>query len=198
MAILRKSEEDKRFETRSKIRNYKSQVDRNLKKQEQLLVQAINNIKKAAQVKDQKGMKNAAQNAVRVKSAIDYLRSFMLYLDNLEVTFEFIYIERSSGKILSSANEEFGKRMLTDEQARQITQNIESINSRTEQLESRLEDQFGDINKSLDEFASRGGENVDDVIGSILGTGGQKEQNSTSSEVDDLIRKVMGNDDKTQ
>lgn len=193
MAIkLRKSEEDKRFETRSKIRNYKSQVDRNLKKQEQLLVQAINNIKKAAAVKDQRGMHNAAQNAVRVKSAIDYLRSFALYLDNLEVTFEFIYIERASGKILSSANEEFGKRMLTDEQARQITQNIESINSRTEQLESRLEDQFGDINKSLDEFAERGGENVDDVIGSILGKTPSGDADKTQNEVDELINKIMG------
>ncbi len=195
MAIkLRKTEEDKRFETRSKIRNYKSQVDRNLKKQEQLLVQAINNIKKAAAAKDQKGMHNAAQNAVRVKSAIDYLRSFALYLDNLEVTFEFIYIERASGKILSSANEEFSKRMLTDEQARQITQNIESINARTEQLESRLEDQFGDINKSLDEFAERGGENVDDIIGSILGKTPAGDADKTKSEVDDLINKIMGSE----
>lgn len=195
MAIkLRKTEEDKRFETRSKIRNYKSQVDRNLKKQEQLLVQAINNIKKAAAAKDQRGMHNAAQNAVRVKSAIDYLRSFALYLDNLEVTFEFIYIERASGKILSSANEEFSKRMLTDDQARQITQNIETINSRTEQLESRLEDQFGDINKSLDEFAERGGDNVDDVIGSILGKPQVGDEEKTKSEVDDLINKIMGGD----
>ena len=38
---LRKSEEDKRFETRSKIRNYKTEVERGIKKQQQLLAQAI-------------------------------------------------------------------------------------------------------------------------------------------------------------
>ena len=127
---LRKSEDDKRFETRSKIRNYKSEVDRDLKKQQQLLVQAINNVKKAAAIKDSKGMMNAAQNATRIKSAIDYLKSFSLYLDNLEITFEFVYNERRMNKTLSEAHNELGKRMLTDQQARQIESNIMAINQK--------------------------------------------------------------------
>ena len=112
---LRKSEEDKRFETRSKIRNYKTEVERGIKKQQQLLAQAINNIKKAATIKDSQGMRNAATNATRIKSYIDYLKSFALYLDNLEITFEFVYNERMVNKTLVGAQTELGKRMLTEQ-----------------------------------------------------------------------------------
>jgi hypothetical protein len=199
MAIkLRKNEEDKRFETRSKIRNYKSQVDRGLKKQQQLMSQAINNIKKAGAIKDKKGMLNAAQNAVRIKSAIEYLKSFSLYLDNLEITFEFVYNEREMSSILSDAHQELGKRMLSDEQARQIENNIQAINQKTEDLERRLEDQFGNINQSLDEFAARGSEGVDDVINSVVGkTESTKTPDNSSSEIDDLINRIMGENSKS-
>ncbi|MCL6014936.1 MAG: hypothetical protein M1323_04840 [Candidatus Thermoplasmatota archaeon] len=198
MAIkLRKSEDDKQFETRSKIRNYKSQIDRGLKRQQQLMAQAINNIKKAASIKDKKGMLNAAQNAVRIKSSIEYLKSFSLYLDNLEITFEFVYNERRNNEILSDANKELNKRMLSEEQARQIENNIQAINQKTEDLERRLEDQFGNINQSLDEFAARGGENVDEVIGSIVGQNTPENQEKSNSEIDDLISKIMGENTKT-
>ena len=198
---LRKSEDDKRFETRSKIRNYKSEVDRDLKKQQQLLVQAINNVKKAAAIKDSKGMMNAAQNATRIKSAIDYLKSFSLYLDNLEITFEFVYNERRMNKTLSEAHNELGKRMLTDQQARQIESNIMAINQKTEDLERRLEDQFSSLGESLNEFANRGGEGAEDIIKSITGESSgaaQQEDSVGQKEVDELIRKITGEGEKNK
>ena len=198
---LRKSEDDKRFETRSKIRNYKSEVDRDLKRQQQLLVQAINNVKKAAAIKDSKGMMNAAQNATRIKSAIDYLKSFSLYLDNLEITFEFVYNERRMNKTLSEAHNELGKRMLTDQQARQIESNIMAINQKTEDLERRLEDQFASLGESLNEFANRGGEGAEDIIKSITGessTSSQQEDSVGQKEVDELIRKITGEGEKNK
>ncbi len=198
MAIkLRKSEDDKQFETRSKIRNYKSQLDRGLKKQQQLMAQAINNIKKAAAIKDKKGMLNAAQNAVRIKSSVEYLKSFLLYLDNLEITFEFVYNERRNSEILMGANKELNKRMLSEEQARQIENNIQAINQKTEDLERRLEDQFGNINQSLDEFAARGGENVDEVLGSVVGNKSESNSEQSNSEIENLISKIMGEDTKS-
>ncbi len=200
MAIkLRKSEEDKRFETRSKIRNYKSQVDRDIKKQQQLLAQAINNVKKAAAIKDRKGMLNAAQNATRIKSAIDYLKSFSLYLDNLEITFEFVYNEREMNRTLSDAHNELGKRMLTDEQAREIESNIMAINQKTEDLERRLEDQFSTLGESLNEFATRGGEGAEDIIKSVTGESSSSASEGTDpgqKEIDDLIRKITGEGEK--
>ncbi len=200
MAIkLRKSEEDKRFETRSKIRNYKSQVDRDIKKQQQLLAQAINNVKKAAAIKDRKGMLNAAQNATRIKSAIDYLKSFSLYLDNLEITFEFVYNEREMNRTLSDAHNELGKRMLTDEQAREIESNIMAINQKTEDLERRLEDQFSTLGESLNEFATRGGEGAEDIIKSVTGESSSSAMEGTDpgqKEIDDLIRKITGEGEK--
>lgn len=196
---LRKSEEDKRFETRSKIRNYKSEVDRDIKRQQQLLAQAINNIKKAAAIKDSKGMMNAATNATRIKSSIDYLKSFALYLDNLEITFEFVYNERMVNKTLAGAQAELGKRMLTDQQARQIESSIMSINQKTEDLERRLEDQFSNLGDSLKEFANRGGEGAEEIIRGITGESsnlGSAEETAGQNEVDDLIKKILGQGEK--
>jgi hypothetical protein len=196
---LRKSEEDKRFETRSKIRNYKTEVERSIKKQQQLLAQAINNIKKAATIKDSQGMRNAAANATRIKSYIDYLKSFALYLDNLEITFEFVYNERMVNKTLVGAQTELGKRMLTEQQARQIESSITAINQKTTELESRMEDQFSTLGQSLKEFSDRGGEGVEDIIREI--TGGTlnyntADESSSQKEVDDLIRKITGEGEK--
>ncbi|MGP6238961.1 hypothetical protein ACNF40_00910 [Cuniculiplasma sp. SKW4] len=196
---LRKSEEDKRFETRSKIRNYKSEVDRDIKRQQQLLAQSIANVKKAAAIKDRKGMMNAAQNATRIKSAIDYLKSFSLYLDNLETTFEFVYNERRMNKTLTNVQSDLGKRMLTDQQARQIESNIMAINQKTEDLERRLEDQFSSLDESLNEFAKRGGEDAEDIIKSITGeslSSSSQEDSSGQKEVDELIKKILGEGEK--
>ena len=71
-----KSESDRRYETKTKIRGYRNQVDRSLRNQRQLLSKAIANIRKADSIKDRKGMMNAAQNAMRVKASIDYLQNF--------------------------------------------------------------------------------------------------------------------------
>ena len=180
---------------------YKSEVDRDLKKQQQLLAQAINNVKKAAAIKDSKGMMNAAQNATRIKSAIDYLKSFSLYLDNLEITFEFVYNERRMNKTLSEAHNELGKRMLTDQQARQIESNIMAINQKTEDLERRLEDQFSNLGESLNEFANRGGEGAEDIIKSITGESSASADHQDSEgqkEIDELIRKIIGEGDKNK
>ncbi|MCL4330009.1 MAG: hypothetical protein M1533_03295 [Candidatus Thermoplasmatota archaeon] len=201
---LRKSEDDKRFETRSKIRGYKAQVDRNLKKQQQLLNQAINNLKSAAAIKDNRGVLNAAQNAKRIKSAIDYLRSFSLYLDNLEITFEFVYNEREINRTLSEAHTDLGKRMLTDEQAREIENNLRSINESTENLETRLEEQFSTLGESLQEFASRGGVSAEDIVKEVTGQSVQAMESSQKSseaagdkEIDDLIKKITGEKQKS-
>ena len=201
---LRKSEDDKRFETRSKIRGYKAQVDRNLKKQQQLLNQAINNLKSAAAIKDSRGVLNAAQNAKRIKSAIDYLKSFSLYLDNLEITFEFVYNEREINRTLSEAHTDLGKRMLTDEQAREIENNLRSINESTENLESRLEEQFSTLGESLQEFASRGGVSAEDIVKEVTGQSVQTMTSSQQSseaagdkEIDELIKKITGEKQKS-
>ena len=201
---LRKSEDDKRFETRSKIRGYKAQVDRNLKKQQQLLNQAINNLKSAAAIKDNRGVLNAAQNAKRIKSAIDYLRSFSLYLDNLEITFEFVYNEREINRTLSEAHTDLGKRMLTDEQAREIENNLRSINESTENLETRLEEQFSTLGESLQEFASRVGVSAEDIVKEVTGQSVQAMESSQKSseaagdkEIDDLIKKITGEKQKS-
>ena len=203
MAIkLRKSEDDKRFETRSKIRGYKAQVDRNLKKQQQLLNQAVTNLKSAYSIKDNRGVLNAAQNAKRIKSAIDYLKSFSLYLDNLEITFEFVYNERQINRTLAEAHTDLGKRMLTNEQAREIENNLRAINQSTEDLEGRLEEQFGTLGESLQEFATRGGETVEDIIKEVTGQSGStadagKQTSGSDKEIDDLIKKIAGDEERS-
>ncbi len=194
-----KSESDRRYETKTKIRGYRSQVDRSLRNQRQLLSKAIANIRKADSIKDKKGMMNAAQNAMRVKASIDYLQNFSLYLDNLEVTFEFIYNERESNKILGTAHKDLLKNMLTDEQAQQIQKNIDSINEKTELLEERLTEHMSSIDESLKGIAERHEEGVEDIIGDVVNQSSQKAGSSPdeASDVDNLISKILGGEEKT-
>ena len=194
-----KSESDRRYETKTKIRGYRNQVDRSLRNQRQLLNKAIANIRKADSIKDRKGMMNAAQNAMRVKASIDYLQNFSLYLDNLEVTFEFIYNERESNKILGTAHKDLLKNMLTDEQAQQIQKNIDSINEKTELLEERLTEHMSSIDESLKGIAERHEEGVEDIIGDVVSKPAQKTGSSSdeASDVDNLISKILGGEEKT-
>ena len=194
-----KSESDRRYETKTKIRGYRNQVDRSLRNQRQLLSKAIANIRKADSIKDRKGMMNAAQNAMRVKASIDYLQNFSLYLDNLEVTFEFIYNERESNKILGTAHKDLLKNMLTDEQAQQIQKNIDSINEKTELLEERLTEHMSSIDESLKGIADRHEEGVEDIIGDVVSKPAQKTSVSSddASDVDNLISKILGGEEKS-
>ena len=194
-----KSESDRRYETKTKIRGYRNQVDRSLRNQRQLLSRAIANIRKADSIKDRKGMMNAAQNAMRVKASIDYLQNFSLYLDNLEVTFEFIYNERESNKILGTAHKDLLKNMLTDEQAQQIQKNIDSINEKTELLEERLTEHMSSIDESLKGIAERHEEGVEDIIGDVVSKPSQKAGVSSdeASDVDNLISKILGGEEKS-
>ncbi len=188
-----KSDADRRFETKSKIRNYRSQVDRSLRNQRQLLGKAIANIRKADSIKDKKGIMNAAQNAMRIKASMDYLQNFSLYLDNLEVTFEFIYNERESNKILGTAHKDLLKNMLTDEQAQQIQKNIDSINEKTELLEERLTEHMSSIDESLSSIATRHEDGMESVVGNVVGTSSSKETaQDEGSDVDSLISKILG------
>jgi hypothetical protein len=168
-----KSEEEKRAEAKSKIRSYQSSIGRYLRDFENLRNQSINAARKALAEKDMAAAKNAARNVLRNELFIKYLKSFNLFITNLGITMEYVFMERKAHQTLTQANKDLKANMLKDEQANQIQESIDSILDTTKDLEDRANLQLDSLDQSLNSFANQRADEVASTLENIV-AGGQK------------------------
>lgn len=165
--IFRKTDEEKRYESRNKIRGYHNTIERYLRDFENLRVQAINTAKKAMAAKDMAAARNAARNVLRNELFIKYLKSFGLFIDNLQITMEYVFMERRAHATLTEANRDLKANILSAEQVNQIQQSIDSIMDTTRDLEDRANIQLDSIDSSLSSFANQKAEEVATTLENI-------------------------------
>lgn len=190
---FKKTEEERLYESRSKIRGYKSSIDKTIRNFETLRAQSINAVRQGLINKDMAGAKNAARNVLRNDLAIRYMKSFKLFLENLSITMEFVFTERNINRTLTQANKDLRARMLTDEQASQIQKSIDSIGNSTQELEDRIYGQVDSLEGSLKSFADSKPEAVYDTLQNVAGLQagtGSGERSVTDKEIDELISKI--------
>ena len=190
---FKKTEEERLYESRSKIRGYKSSIDKTIRNFETLRAQSINAVRQGLINKDMAGAKNAARNVLRNDLAIRYMKSFKLFLENLSITMEFVFTERNINRTLTQANKDLRARMLTDEQASQIQKSIDSIGNSTQELEDRIYGQVDSLEGSLKSFADSKPEAVYDTLQNVAGVqagDGSAERSVTHKEIDELISKI--------
>lgn len=191
--MFRKSEEEKRYESKNKIRTYQNSIQRYLRTFENLKVQSINMAKKALAAKDMAAARNAARNIQRNELFIRYLRSFGLFIDNLQITMEYVYMERKAHQTLTEANKDLRANILSSEQVGQIQQSIDSIMDTTRDLEDRANIQLDTLDQSLASFANEKQEDVEKTLESLAAgsTGKVSSGSSGGSEEDRALDEIL-------
>lgn len=188
--LFGKTEEEKRAEAKSKIRNYQNSIGRYLRDFENLRVQSINAARKAIADKDMAAARNAARNVLRNELFIKYLKSFNLFVTNLGITMEYVFMERKAHQTLTQANKDLKANMLKDEQANQIQESIDSILDTTKDLEDRANLQLDSLDQSLNSFASQKTDEVASTLENIA-VGGNKRQSVDSGDSDAALDALL-------
>ncbi|MHB8361334.1 MAG: Snf7 family protein [Thermoplasmataceae archaeon] len=199
MGLLKKSEEERRNETKANIRRYRSQIDRFVRDFTNSRQNAINNAKKALAENNLQAAKNAARNILRHERFIKYLKSFSLFIDNLQTTMDYVYMERNAQQTLLQANKNLSVNMLSEEQANQIQQSIENIMDNTRDLEERANSQLESLDTSLSSFSNQKAEDVGKILEGIVSGGNASGTTGTDSDkaLEELLSKIAKEGEKT-
>ncbi len=186
MAIkLRKTEEEKNFEKRSKISRWKGDIDRAIRQYERNYEKNVLSLKTSIQTENSPKAKLFASNIANLEGAIKGLKDYKLFLENVDLSLQFAKTTKDIWASLKESAKDLASSQLSEKQMSQVQQNIESIVSVSEQIEDRLSTQLEMITQSVD---SKGitDKNLEDIIGRFT-SGEAKEDTSTESKIDEMI-----------
>lgn len=198
MAIkLRKSEDEKNFERRSRISKWKSDIDRAIRQYKRNYDKNVESIKEAISTNNIQRARLFATNMVTLEGAMRGLTDYKLFLDNVDLSLQFAKTTKDIWGSLSESTKDLTNSRLTEKQALQVQQNVEKIISASEQIEDRLTGQLDMISNSIDQKGLNNA-NVEDII-KKFSQGETKIDKVEESKLDDIIRDVkksIENDEK--
>lgn len=186
MAIkLRKTEEEKNFEKRSKISKWKGDIDRAIRQYERNYEKNVQSLKTSIESENSPKAKLFASNIANLEGAIKGLKDYKLFLENVDLSLQFAKTTKDIWASLKQSAKDLASSQLSESQMAQVQQNIESIVSVSEQIEDRLSNQLEMISHSVD---SKGisDKNLEDIISRFSS---EKETGKTESEtkLDEMI-----------
>jgi hypothetical protein len=198
MAIkLRKTEDEKNFERRSRISKWKSDIDRAIRQYKRNYDKNVESIKEAISTNNIQRARLFATNMVTLEGAMRGLTDYKLFLDNVDLSLQFAKTTKDIWGSLSESTKDLTNSRLTEKQALQVQQNVEKIISASEQIEDRLTGQLDMISNSIDQKGLNNA-NVEDII-KKFSQGETKIDKVEESKLDDIIRDVkksIENDEK--
>ena len=186
MAIkLRKTEEEKNFEKRSKISRWKGDIDRAIRQYERNYEKNVLSLKTSIETENSPKAKLFASNIANLEGAIKGLKDYKLFLENVDLSLQFAKTTKDIWASLKESAKDLASSQLSEKQMSQVQQNIESIVSVSEQIEDRLSMQLEMITQSVD---SKGitDKNLEEIIGRFT-SGEAKEETTTESKIDEMI-----------
>jgi hypothetical protein len=189
MAIkIRKSEDEKNFEKRSKISRWKSDIDRALRQYEKNYDKNVENLKLSIESNNMPKARLFAANIVNIDGAIRGLKDYKLFLDNVDLSLQFAKTTKDVWASLKESSKDLSTSQISQKQMTQVQQNIENIVSVSEQIEDRLSSQLELISSSID---SKGisDSKVDDIINKFK-TGEKSVESSSESKLDEMIEEI--------
>ena len=160
---IRKSEDEKNFEKRSRISKWKGDIDRAVRQYERNYEKNIQSLKIAIENENSPKAKLFASNIANLEGAIKGLKDYKLFLENVDLSLQFAKTTKDIWSSLKQSAKNLAQSQLSESQMSQVQQNIESIVSVSEQIEDRLSGQLEMITQSVD---SKGisDKNVEDII----------------------------------
>ena len=156
---LRKSEDEKNFERRSRITKWKSDIDRAIRQYQRNYDKNVENIKLAIKSNNIQRAKLFATNMATLEGAIRGLTDYKLFLENVDLSLQFAKTTKDIWASLSESTKDLTNSQLSEKQALQVQQNVEKIIRASEQIEDRLTGQLDMISSSIDQK----GQNTVDV-----------------------------------
>lgn len=189
MAIkLRKTEDEKNFERRSRISKWKSDIDRAIRQYKRNYDKNVESIKEAISTNNIQRARLFATNMVTLEGAMRGLTDYKLFLDNVDLSLQFAKTTKDIWGSLSESTKDLTNSRLTEKQALQVQQNVEKIISASEQIEDRLTGQLDMISNSIDQKGLNNA-NVEDII-KKFSQGETKIDKVEESKLDAIIRDV--------
>lgn len=192
MAIkLRKSEDEKNFEKRAKLSKWKSDIDRAIRQYERNYEKNVQNLRSALELHNSPKAKLFASNIVNLEEAIKGLKDYKLFLENVDLSLQFAKTTKDIWASLKQSAKDLASSQLSESQMAQVSQNIESIVSISEQIEDRLSGQLEMITQSVD---SKGisDKNVEEIL-SRFASNKEKKVDDSESKIDEMINKAREN-----
>ena len=128
MAIkLRKTEDEKNFERRSRISKWKSDIDRAIRQYKRNYDKNVESIKEAISTNNIQRARLFATNMVTLEGAMRGLTDYKLFLDNVDLSLQFAKTTKDIWGSLSESTKDLTNSRLTEKQALQVQQNVEKI-----------------------------------------------------------------------
>lgn len=197
MAIkLRKSEDEKNFEKRSKISKWKGDIDRAIRQYERNYEKNIQNLKIALETENTPRARLFATNVINIDGAIKGLRDYKLFLENIDLSLQFAKTTKDVWASLKESSKDLVSSQISEKQMTQVQQNIESILSVSEQIEDRLSSQLEMVTQSID-TKGISDKNVDEIINNYM-INNKKKTEKSESIIDTMIEEVKKSTGKEQ
>lgn len=198
MAIkLRKTEDEKNFERRSRITKWKSDIDRAIRQYQRNYDKNVENIKLAIKSNNIQRAKLFATNMATLEGAIRGLTDYKLFLDNVDLSLQFAKTTKDIWASLSESTKDLTNSQLSEKQALQVQQNVEKIIRASEQIEDRLTGQLDMISSSIDQ-KGLSTVNVDEIMKkySVDQTNSKEIEESKLDAIIDEVKKSIKTDEK--
>lgn len=199
MAIkLRKTEDEKNFERRSRISKWKNDIERAIRQYQRNYEKNIEGMKEALNSDNPDRARVFATNIVNLEGAIKGLTDYKLFLENVDLSLQFAKTTKDVWASLSQSAKDLSNSQLTEKQAAQVQQNIEKIVSVSEQIEDRLSGQLEMISGSID-AKGLSNKNVDEILKKYSASAGEQKK-VDSEKLDAIIDEVRGStkEEKTE
>jgi hypothetical protein len=193
---IRKTEDEKNFEKRSKISRWKGDIDRALRQYEKNYDRNVQNLKISIETNNVPKARLFAANIVNIEGAIRGLKDYKLFLENVDLSLQFAKATKDVWASLKESSKDLASTQLSQKQMTQVQQNIYNIVSISEQIEDRLSSQLELISSSID---SKGisDSKVDEIINRFKS---QTSLSTSSSEqkLDEMIEEVKKSMDRNK
>lgn len=193
---IRKTEDEKNFEKRSKISRWKGDIDRALRQYEKNYDRNVQNLKISIETNNVPKARLFAANIVNIEGAIRGLKDYKLFLENVDLSLQFAKTTKDVWASLKESSKDLASTQLSQKQMTQVQQNIDNIVSISEQIEDRLSSQLELISSSID---SKGisDSKVDEIINRFKS---QTSLSTSSSEqkLDEMIEEVKKSMDRNK
>lgn len=193
---IRKTEDEKNFEKRSKISRWKGDIDRALRQYEKNYDRNVQNLKISIETNNVPKARLFAANIVNIEGAIRGLKDYKLFLENVDLSLQFAKTTKDVWASLKESSKDLASTQLSQKQMTQVQQNIDNIVSISEQIEGRLSSQLELISSSID---SKGisDSKVDEIINRFKS---QTSLSTSSSEqkLDEMIEEVKKSMDRNK
>jgi len=186
---IRKSEDQKIMEKRSKISMNKSNIDRTIRQYERLRDKSTEDAKVALKDKNMRKAKLFASFIASLNASINGLKDYRLLLESIDLNLQYSKTQKDIWSGLKQSSQDLVGNQLNEKQMAEISQSIDSIVDAQERIQDTLGDQLESIKAAVDQSSGINEKSRDEVLKEL--TENTKEENNVESEEDKRLKDLL-------